>query len=607
MYLDQYFSSTLGQPLSVSCFGDCLPPVPLNVDDVEHRLSSFVCQFTMTATEILRTEDLTSNKIDTYSEKLLHLLETLPPSLRFNKGWLDPGTQIPSWPLDIQAVHFYTQAHTYLILMNRQRRENHESESFEDRNDCDSLEVGSTPGCIQPLPNPTSSSREPFQARQLSHCHRRDKGYDNILRSSRAIIHAFEFLCGHNTLNKLDWAICQAAFHAAYILGMAMYETNDFETDVRQILGTRSSFDELAKSIGEVGGDSPLRGILTWSRIASEKLAVFLRGSWNELNSTEDNHGEPDRVMDQRGMILLEDPGLIHPTSQHDFLSIVNWQTSYRKSWDNEAKKKTKMKRENTLTLMPDIPAGDATIDSEDLTVNTEPFVGSAASQHLLPTDQWGTSHRNELQGSTSRRTMLDAGTANATPQSSHYHHGLAAPVTDDIDVLLSKGSLPPSISLLNGVSDSNFPSTVPKAQANNPIFAADPRQSYPQPPMFYPKVHPPQVLHSPIDHNPYGTYSPSWETFPSHSQRGQSTPSSASLAQHTTSNQSQFSTSPSIAGTPGNSFLPFELSTTCQQQVIPAICDMQYSQVDVVAGSSVYSQHSHTATGFDWSQDTIQ
>lgn len=596
--MDQYYSSTLGRPLSVSCFGDCLPPVPLKVDDTEHRLSSFICQFTVLTTEILRCEDLSNNKIDSYSAKLLHLLDTLPPHMHFNESWLGSTTQIPVWPLDVQAAHFHIKTHTYLILMNRQRQGSLDSRSLTNRDDDNSSHTSSTAGQIWPLTKDRPSVPRPAKTRRLSKCHCQSEGYGQILLSSRAVIHAFGYLRERNALSTLDWTTCQAAFNAAYVLGMAMYEQKDFETDAHKILATYSNFNELARSISALGEDSPLRGVLTLSRMASERLGIFLRGSWNDFNASKDGHGEPDKVMDRKGMVLLEDPGLTYPTSQQDAFHLLNWQPADLDARDSEALRKGK-------TNKTSVPMRNKTANKNVMDVledSAAPFMASTTQHPAFSTSPWLKPCLDKPERP-SHWIARHSGTVNSASTNPPHHHEPFTPLDDDIDALLLKAPLSQTLAPKHTSTGTNLPPIASQGQDNASISSTDSSQAHTQLPMSYPRIHPPQVPHSSIDQYAYSTYSPSWDAFPLQSQHGQSTPSSAGIPQLVIGSQSHFSTSPSNINTPGDSFLPTDVRSTCRQQTLPTNDPMNYGPANGLASSDAYNRHPHTPIDFGWSQ----
>lgn len=603
LYLDQYFSSTLGRPLSVSCFGDCLPPVPLKVDDTEHRLLSFICQFTVNVTEILRCEDLTCAKIQDFSEKLLRHLDTLPTYLQFSETWLNSDAQVPEWPLDIQAANLYIRTHIYLILMNRQRQSEAGSEPFGDG--AESL----SPYTIT-MPNPITSGARSISPeskhannRQFSNLEFQGDEYYHILSSSRAILHAFEYLCSRDSLESLDWTICQAAFHAAYMLGLAMYERNDFETDIQRVLTARSSFVWLANAADSLGATSPLRSIMDLSSIASERLAIFLRGTWNNFGSQEDTPSERDKVMDRKGMVLLEDPGLICASSKGGGLGVVDWQMVDSKDWGSESSQKP---NERSTLLMHDRTSGESALQHDQ---DTASVLKTAPDQQTSrSSSHFAALHSIDSRTSTSHRMVPTSDTTKMQPFTSLDRYQLISPPADDMDGLLSTAPFSHPLDLHQGISAQTPTLSFPTIPINARVLGTGTGPGQSQPLTSYSKLHPPQVLQSPTERYAYNAYPPHGNDFHAQMQHGQSPSSSAGHGQGANADQGHLNTPSSIVDTPGNSFFAPDIKPVYQQQALPSTDATPYTQAELAVSrmSAVYLQDAYSAVvgnGLNWSQ----
>ena len=108
--MDQQYSMTLGRPLGISGIGDCPPPEPLTTNPTIVRLSEHINMFTIQARQILSSDNLTTQKIDEYTDKLLDLRDTLPDIVQFDETWNDLNKPIPDWPLDAIAAGMFPEA-----------------------------------------------------------------------------------------------------------------------------------------------------------------------------------------------------------------------------------------------------------------------------------------------------------------------------------------------------------------------------------------------------------------------------------------------------------------------------------------------------------------
>ena len=105
LHMDQQYSVTLGRPLGISGIGDCPPPHQLTTNPTMLRLSEFVDQFTILARQILSSNEMMSvNSVDTYTDKLIALWDTMPAALQFTENWIHETTQLPEWPLEVLST-----------------------------------------------------------------------------------------------------------------------------------------------------------------------------------------------------------------------------------------------------------------------------------------------------------------------------------------------------------------------------------------------------------------------------------------------------------------------------------------------------------------------
>ncbi|KAK8198726.1 hypothetical protein M8818_006593 [Zalaria obscura] len=99
LHMDQQYSMTLGRPLGISGIGDSPSPEPLTTDPTTLRLGHFVDQFTILGRQILSSSQLINGRIDSFTEKLTTLWDTMPAVLQFSRTWNEEDNGIPEWPL----------------------------------------------------------------------------------------------------------------------------------------------------------------------------------------------------------------------------------------------------------------------------------------------------------------------------------------------------------------------------------------------------------------------------------------------------------------------------------------------------------------------------
>jgi hypothetical protein len=266
LHMDQHYAVTLGRPLGISGIGDCPPPTPLTTNSTVLRFATYINQFTILARQILASDELDNTKIDDFSDRLLQLLDTLPAVVQFDQSWLDPGKEVPDWPLEAHATMLFSKTHNYLILLNRQRQENSQRDPYQ-------------PMSNQPHGLPERDNRSEDR-----------RGYNRVLKSCKEMLKAFAFFKLRVRPAMMCWTIGQQAFNAAMILTLHMVETGN-TADWSAVSGAYYTFAEMRE-----------RGIHPLARLACERLL--------ELFKHVRKSDPKERVMSHHGMILLEDPGL---------------------------------------------------------------------------------------------------------------------------------------------------------------------------------------------------------------------------------------------------------------------------------------------------------
>ena len=264
--MDMQYSMSLGRPLGISSMGDCPAPDPILRDPINQSLSNYLAQFSILGRQILSAAYLSNEQIDTFTDQLLALHDTLPDMVRFDKTWLEKNKSLPEWPLDAQAGILHAKMHNFLLLLNRQRIKNVRQNSDDPQAE------------LTPTPSASNNKRVP-------------RGRERVLRSCRALLTAFEFFQTRVQAALICWELGQMAFNAAMILLLSMLETSDTQ-DLRAVERTYSAFLEMNKL-----------GVHKLAGAAVERLGTILK---------EYRAGDPatETVMGQQGMMLLEDPGL---------------------------------------------------------------------------------------------------------------------------------------------------------------------------------------------------------------------------------------------------------------------------------------------------------
>ena len=340
LHMDQHYSMTLGRPLGISGIGDCPFGEPLTTEPAILRIEECIRHLTVLGRQILSSAQLTSSRIDQFSDKLLSILDMLPDEMQFDDSWTADPSRIPTSPLDEHAVGrcilndcktnythtrlvLYGKVHNYLILLNRHRIESSQTE----------------PG--EPSPRSMSTAQQPllsvYAPSNLAHGSGAElrRGRPQVLLSSVVVLSCFEFFYKHLPESLIDWTIGQQAFNAAMILLLDMQEQKN-QSYLANVDSTFQIFQELSE-----------KGIHKLSNMAVKhiglertRLITNLREAWeaqHQMNQSIMNpysrrdsqmslsmtpqigqgtfagpvipqsFGEADTVMGSTGMFLLDD------------------------------------------------------------------------------------------------------------------------------------------------------------------------------------------------------------------------------------------------------------------------------------------------------------
>jgi len=232
---------------------------------VAHGLEVYNARFTILARQVLTAGTLCNAQLDDYIHQLSTLPEILPDCLRFKEDWLDEGTVIPRWPIDVQAAFLYSQKHHLLAWLHRKRAE--------------AIRLESSDSAIDLFVSPVSAS--------LSHTL---YGREQVHESSRSILRVLGFFHTRERAAMICWTVGQQAFNAAWTLLTSMLETRS-TMDVAILQQTYSIFVEMQRL-----------SIHSLASGAVEKLKNLM-----DKCSTGTTTGEC--MFSNHAMVLLEDPG----------------------------------------------------------------------------------------------------------------------------------------------------------------------------------------------------------------------------------------------------------------------------------------------------------
>ncbi|KAL9620348.1 MAG: hypothetical protein Q9160_005147 [Pyrenula sp. 1 TL-2023] len=343
------------------------------------------------------------------------------------------------------------------------------------------------------------------------------------------------------------------------------------------------------------------------SSIASERLAVFLRGTWNNYDSQEDTQSERDKVMDHKGMVLLEDPGLIGTSTKHDSFGVVDWQMADSKDWEADSSRKP---TEKATLLVHDKSSGENKLRHDQDNVGVLKTSSNQQTSHS--SSHFAALHSIDRQTNVSHRMMPAPDVTKIQPMDSIDRYQLISPPADDIDALLSTAPFSHSLDLQHGISEQIPAPSFPTMPVNARMLGPDPGQCQAQLPTGYPNFHPPQALRSPAERYAYDGYPPQWSTFHAQMQHGQSPSSSAGHGHGVLTDQGPLDTPSSIVDTPRNSFFAPNIKTMYQQQALQTTGAPPYTQAELAAGGmpAAYLQDAYSAVdgnGLNWSQTAPQ
>ena len=263
--MDQRYSMTLGRPLAISSTGDCPSPEPIAAGPIYQSICHYNVQFSLMARQILSASHLGNDRIDKYTDELLLLQKSLPPSMQFDPSWLNRVTVLVDWPLDVQAALLHAKAHNFIVSLNRRRVEIVRCSAEDSR--------------MAMLQLPPSADVAGVV-----------RGRPRVLESCRSLLKAFEFFHTRLRCAMICWTMGQMAFNASMLLTLSMLETGE-TLDLLPVQHAYSAFLEMNKL-----------GIHKLAGAAVERLGRLMK----EFR-TEDSANET--VMGQQGMMLLEDPG----------------------------------------------------------------------------------------------------------------------------------------------------------------------------------------------------------------------------------------------------------------------------------------------------------
>ncbi|KAH5688949.1 hypothetical protein HBI23_032060 [Parastagonospora nodorum] len=310
LHMDEQYSMTLGRPLGISGLGDCPPPHELTTDPRMLRFSEFINYFTILARQILSSECLTNAKVDEFTDSLKGLLDTMPEMLQFDSTWLLQETEIPEWPLSAMAAVYHCKAHTYLILLNRQRLDKYAPQAY-------SSTIKATAPAFRSVNRTPPSQSPPTTATNVSL-----RGRTLVLTSSEEVLDAFLFFYLRVPAALISWTMAQQAFNASMILLLDAMERMSVTSGAVKAEKAFVVFQEL-QNIHSLASLAVER--ISWGLAKLHEVTQMPSGHpgtreaqgcesevarvWNEAINAPHAMYE-DSVMNATGMFLLEDPGL---------------------------------------------------------------------------------------------------------------------------------------------------------------------------------------------------------------------------------------------------------------------------------------------------------
>ncbi|KAH7092474.1 hypothetical protein FB567DRAFT_238482 [Paraphoma chrysanthemicola] len=310
LHMDEQYSMTLGRPLGISGIGDCPPPQELTTNPGMLRFGEFVNRFTVLARQILSSEKLSNAKIDDLTDLIRALLETMPETLQFDRSWLQKGHDLPDWPLGAMAAVYHCKAHTYLILLNRQRLDKNAAQT-QAHNNLKNPAFG-----FRTVNKTTSSQPSPGSTITPT-----PRGRALVLASSEEVLDAFLFLYLKVPAALISWTMGQQAFNSCMIILLDAMELKKITFAVQKVEKAYAIFSAL-QNVHELAnlaveriswGLKELRNVSQTpaapSRPSRTHSSDAMHGAWSETPSSLRAMYD-DTVMNATGMLLLEDPGL---------------------------------------------------------------------------------------------------------------------------------------------------------------------------------------------------------------------------------------------------------------------------------------------------------
>ncbi|USP76229.1 mitochondrial protein cyt-4 [Curvularia clavata] len=204
--IDEEYAMMFGRPLGISSIGTCCLPQELTTDMNILRFREFMVRFTVLARQILGCGRLMDARIDEFTDAMRALLDTVPETLQFDEARKGEGNAASQelWSLRVMAAVYHCKAHTYLILLNRQRtRDEIPLDSHISRK----ASFPQTLNRSSPSNSPPTPSTQPCL-----------RGCAVVLNSSQSILSIFSFFHQTSPSILIDWSLTQQAFNSSMLL-----------------------------------------------------------------------------------------------------------------------------------------------------------------------------------------------------------------------------------------------------------------------------------------------------------------------------------------------------------------------------------------------------
>ncbi|KAF4552782.1 Diphthamide biosynthesis protein 3 [Elsinoe fawcettii] len=201
LFIDQQFSMILGRPMGISAVGDCPFSEQLTTDAAVLRLLECIDQITVLGRQIMGTTPLASHRISNYCEKLNMVLDMLPEEVRFKSSWITNPAERPDSPLDQHSAVVYSNVHSYLIILNRQRVD---------------TSLGSSTTSFGSIG--TTANQSSLEGALSSPSFTSTSTWSSITASSALILDVFRYLHSQSSPSLVDWSVKQHVFTAVSLL-----------------------------------------------------------------------------------------------------------------------------------------------------------------------------------------------------------------------------------------------------------------------------------------------------------------------------------------------------------------------------------------------------